>query len=120
MKDLMELNKFRQPELEIQLYGAVGDSSNGVFALRSPADGKALRVIVSTGYGWEHVSVSKINKTPTWGEMEFVKRMFFKPEEVCMQLHVAVEEHISIHKFCLHIWRPTEKEIPLPPSWMVG
>jgi hypothetical protein len=52
--------------------------------------------------------------------MEWIKRMFFKPDEVCMQLHVAESEHISYHAHCLHIWRPLEAEIPLPPDWMVG
>ena len=120
MKDLTTLSKFRQPALELQLYGTMGGSGDGIFAFRSPVDSKTLRVIASTGEGWEHVSVSRINKTPSWAEMEFVKRMLFKPEEVCMQLHVAVEEHISVHRFCLHIWRPINQEIPLPPSWMVA
>jgi hypothetical protein len=37
-----------------------------------------------------------------------------------MQLHVAVKEHINCHPYCLHIWRPHDQVIPLPPSIMVG
>lgn len=37
-----------------------------------------------------------------------------------MQLHVDVSDHISVHPNCLHIWRPTDVAIPLPPKIMVG
>ena len=120
MKDLHALNRFRQPQLEIELYGSIGGSDEGVFAFRSPADSKVLRVIASKGDGWEHVSVSKTARTPSWTEMEYIKRLFFRPDEVCMQLHVAETEHISFHDHCLHIWRPLGVVIPLPPAWMVG
>lgn len=120
MRDLHALNSHRQMSVEVQAYGIVGDEANGMFAFRSPADGRTLRVIAATGDGWEHVSVSKPTRTPTWSEMEYIKRLFFKPDEVCMQLHVAEAEHISMHDHCLHIWRPIDGSIPLPPAWMVG
>ena len=77
-------------------------------------------VIVSWGCGWEHVSVSFPSRTPTWEEMEEIKEMFFKPEEVCFQLHPALENYINYHPTCLHIRRCPEIEIPTPPYWMVG
>jgi hypothetical protein len=52
--------------------------------------------------------------------MEHVKRLFFADDECAMQLHVPPVAHISIHPFCLHIWRPQGTVIPLPPSYMVG
>lgn len=87
-----------------------------------------LRVIVSRGgdvWGaeagarWDHVSVSRCDRCPTWQEMCLVKDMFFKPDEVAMQLH-PVAEYINNHPFCLHLWRPLDAEIPLPPSILVG
>jgi hypothetical protein len=120
MIDLRALDRHRQAHLELDLYGQIGDAENGIFAFRSPTDDKVLRVIASTGDGWEHVSVSKVAKTPSWAEMEFVKRKFFKPGETAMQLHVPTADHISIHDHCLHIWRPVDQEIPRPPGWMVG
>jgi hypothetical protein len=51
--------------------------------------------------------------------MEQVKRIFFLPNEIAMQLHVAESNHISIHPNCLHIWRPHGVEIPLPPKGFV-
>jgi hypothetical protein len=46
--------------------------------------------------------------------------MFFKADEVAMELHVADAKHISHHPFCLHLWRPQKAEIPLPPAWTVA
>jgi hypothetical protein len=51
--------------------------------------------------------------------MEYAKRTFFHPNEVAMQLHVAEDEHISIHPYVLHLWRPHDVKIPLPPRMMV-
>lgn len=81
--------------------------------------GATLAVIVSNGMGWDHVSVSLKHRTPNWGEMEHVKRMFFKDDETAMQLHVPVREHISVHPYTLHIWRSQTQPIPIPLSIMV-
>jgi hypothetical protein len=120
MIDLRTLDRHRQAKLELELYGQIGGSTEGCFAFKSPSDDKVLRVIAAVGDGWEHVSVSKVAKTPSWAEMEFVKRTFFKPDETAMQLHVPPEAHISFHAHCLHLWRPVDQEIPRPPGWMVG
>lgn len=102
-------------------YGGIGDDTCGVFFVLSPIDMGRMRVIASSGAGWEHVSVSRKTRCPNWPEMEYVKRLFFHPHEVCMQLHVAEDKHLSLHPYCLHIWCPTDgREIPLPPSIMVA
>jgi hypothetical protein len=119
---------------------AVG-SNNGVFGVPSPEGPFKLNVWASNGGGWDHVSVSLNNRTPTWREMVHVKDLFFADEEVAMQLHPAKAEYVNHHPFCLHIWRPqTEAErtaliqahgeqevswptpgpIPLPPIAAVG
>ena len=94
------------------------NAGGGVFLIETP-DGNIL-IQASNGLGWDHVSVSLVDRCPTWQEMEMVKRLFFYPEEVCMQLHVAESEHISVMPYCLHIWRPQKEGIPLPPSMMVA
>lgn len=88
-----------------------------------------LRVIASRGgevHGqddpgamWDHVSVSYANRTPSWEDMCWVKSLFFFADEVAMQLH-PVEEYINNHPYCLHLWRPIEDIIPMPPSILVG
>lgn len=123
MIDLNTLNHYRVRMRNFD-GSSLGDDTCGAFLV--PVRNKHIRdykrdlsVVASSGYGWEHVSVSHPKKTPTWDEMEFIKRMFFKPEETVMQLHVSVKNHINIHPYCLHLWRPTEVELPLPPEWMV-
>lgn len=91
----------------------------GAFTLESFSGGW-LRVMAGKGYGWEHVSVSLAHRIPNYSEMKRVKRIFFEDHECVMELHVPSSEHINEHSFCLHLWRPTHKEIPRPPGWMVG
>jgi len=90
------------------------------YQMPSPKSGDLMQVIVSNGGGWDHVSVSLKHRCPNWIEMEYVKRMFFYERETAMQLHVAHNEHINCHPNCLHIWRPQNEPIPLPPGWMVA
>ena len=92
----------------------------GAWVVRSPIDDKELRIIASWGDGWDHVSVSRRNKCPSWREMEYVKRLFFRQDETAMQLHVPPADHISHHPFCLHLWKPQAADIPRPPAWMVA
>jgi len=104
-------------------YGA-----NGAFVV--PRDGVDLRIISSdgesweesglTGIPWEHVSVSVKIRCPTWNEMDYVKRIFWRDDETVIQLHVPREHHINQHDYCLHLWRMVGVEIPLPPCITVG
>lgn len=121
MKNLHELDKYRVRSPQVAAYyGGFGGARAGVFRLRSVIDMATLAIVVSSDGGWEHVSVSRQNRCPNWVEMEQVKRLFFKEDETVMQLHVPVTDHISVHNYCLHLWRPTDQEIPRPPGWMVG
>lgn len=94
--------------------GAVENDHNGAFVYT--LGGNTLRVIAASGGGWDHVSVSLEHRAPTWEEMEYIKRIFFKDDEVAMQLHVSTRDHISCHPHTLHIWRPLKAKIPLPPK----
>lgn len=93
-----------------------GDHEGGFFYIPS----KKLRIIASTGRGWDHVSVSLTDRCPTWDEMELVKRLFFKDDEVAIQIHPALKDYRSAMPFCLHLFRPQREIVPLPPSWMVA
>lgn len=80
----------------------------------------ALRVIASWGEQWDHVSVSHPSRIPTWEEMCWIKSLFFEPDEAVMQLHPPQSEYVNNHPRCLHLWRPHNATIPLPPTIMVG
>lgn len=93
----------------------------GVFQLRM--HGITLRIIASCGTDeipWEHVSVSTARRTPTWEEMDAVKRLFWDDEEAVMQLHPPRSNWVNNVATCLHLWRPLHEAIPLPPEIAVG
>ena len=113
MKRLRELNAFRDRAWERRM-GGEGDDRGGCFRVKSN-HGVELCVIAAADEGWDHISVSTPNRPPTWSEMEMVKRLFFKEDEVAFQLHVPPRDHINQHPHCLHIWRPHNAPIPMPP-----
>ena len=121
MRDLRTLDQYRDcSPWVIAQYGNSGDETCGVFMVLSPIDTAEMAVVASSDGGWDHVSVSRRNRCPNWPEMEFTKRLFFRDDETAMQLHVTPAEHINFHSTCLHLWRPQDGEILLPPGWMVA
>lgn len=114
------MDKHRVTSLDIVLmFGSLGDEKAGMFEIPAPW-GATLRIIACAGDGWDHVSVSTQRRCPNWHEMEFAKRLFFEDDEIAMQLHVTPADHINVHPYCLHLWRPHGQRIPLPPKEMVG
>ena len=92
-------------------------TNDGAFVI--PYEAIELCVISSDGMGWDHVSVSTGQRCPRWAEMQFVKDLFFKPEEVVVQFHVGKEQHINMMPYCLHLWRQQGVTYQLPPRIMV-
>lgn len=119
MRFLTLLDCFRDRAWEANMGGS-GDDGQGCFCVKSRIDGGDLRILASSGMGWDHVSVSRANRCPNWPEMEQVRHLFFRDDETVMQLHVPPSDHINCHPNCLHLWRPQDVEIPRPPSIMVG
>lgn len=96
-----------------------GDHTCGCFLV--PIKGATpVQVIASASEGWEHVSVSRPNRCPTWAEMCHIKDVFWDESDCVMQLHPPKSEYVNSHQFCLHMWKPYGAEIPMPPSYMVG
>lgn len=94
-----------------------GDEYNGAFAIRR--NGQQLLVIASSALGWDHVSVSLRDRCPTWDEMKAIKEMFFRPDEWAIEYHPPAAANISVHDYCLHLWRPHDATIPTPPRVLV-
>lgn len=114
------------PRLKLQrvkhpLHGSVGDDRNGAFVLNGPC-GRQLFVMVSDGFGWDHVSVSLVGKAteepPNWVEMCWVKDQFFEPHEAVVQYHPPRAEYVNVSE-CLHLWRPQNAPLPMPPLPLV-
>lgn len=79
-----------------------------------------LNFIMSWGAGFEHCSVSMPTRCPSWEQMCAIKDVFWNDDEVCMQLHPAKKDYVNNHPYCLHIWKPINEKIPLPPTILVG
>lgn len=114
---------FKVPEQFRIINGYFGstpiDGNNGAFMLKLKHSQK-LMAIVSDQEGWEHVSVSRKDRTPTWDEMCQVKNIFWGEEDAVVQIHPPKSEYVNNHPYCLHLWRCVHTGMPLPPSIMVG
>lgn len=122
MRDCRELEKWRfSSPAVVKHYGQDFrfDPRGGLFTIQSPTDASPLGIVASNADGWDHVSVSHRKRIPNWLEMQHVHRIFFLPHEVAMQLHVPEVDHIDINPRTLHLWRPHEGAIPLPPKEFV-
>jgi hypothetical protein len=117
MKNLNELNDYRAVQEEIRSYGVMGDDKGGLFLI--PHKGDMIKVIASSDYGWDHVSISLPDRIPNWYEMEYIKRLFFKENEIAIEYHMPTKDHINVHPYVLHLWRPINKKIPVPPKLFV-
>ena len=70
--------------------------------------------------GWEHVSVSRKSRVPSYEDLVRIKNLFWDNSDTVMQLFVPKEDHVNYRPYCLHLWRPLNSEIPRPPSLLVG
>ena len=93
--------------------------NNGAFEFK--VRGLKVRVVASDGLGWEHVSVSlERKKCPNWNTMCEVKNIFWDEEDAVIQYHPPKSQYVNCHPFTLHLWKSTDKEIPVPDPILVG
>lgn len=117
---LPEINKYRLTgDSIINYFGSTGNENVGAF--RVPYRNVKMFVIASR-IEWDHVSVSleKVNRCPTWDEMCFIKDLFFDVDEYAVQYHPTKDRYVNNHPYCLHLWRCQDKEMPMPPTELVG
>ena len=123
MKNLNQYDKFRQPH---PIIGDLGDETCGLFMF--PHNGLIFMCLVSSDK-WEHVSTSlwktkgkkgvRVKRCPTWDEMCWVKDRFWEKDECVVQYHPPSDKYVDLYKYCLHLWKPADIELPMPPEFMV-
>ncbi len=100
-----------------------GDGNNGCFILPPLIGRRYFFVIASDEIGWEHVSIhmeeGKRTRTPTWDEMNHIKNIFWDEIDTVIQYHPSKTDYVNTHPHTLHLWRPTEMLIPVPPLELV-
>lgn len=97
---------------------------NGAFWLPLVGEPATFVIVVSDLAAWDHVSVhiekkDEERRIPTWDEMEYIRKLFFRGDEWVMQLHAPADKHINMNPYTLHLWRPQKQTIPIPPAEMV-
>lgn len=114
---------FQVPEKYRVKEGRLGSASeignNGAFSIKIRNSQKVF-VIASEGDGWEHVSISRTDRCPTWEEMCDIKNMFWGEEDCVVQFHPPKSEYVNNHPYCLHLWRHMETPMIMPDSELVG
>lgn len=133
------LSRFRVKTGPLASHDSLGN--NGAFVIPFTFDSQGrpevaspshyrFSVIVSDQGGWDHVSVhisiirstrsgTLEERTPTWQEMCLIKDLFFGPEETVIQIHPPRSRYVNNHEHVLHLWRPYNRSIPMPPMFMV-
>lgn len=117
------------PNLRLELFRRVhpyvGGSESGANYGYFEVDG--LRIISSgepgerpEAAGWEHVSVSLADRTPTWAEMQRVKEMFWDESETVVQFHPRADRYVNRMPFCPHLWKKSGCDLELPPRSLIG
>lgn len=53
---------------------------------------------------WYHVSFSRTGRMPTYDDAALVRRAFFRPASVVVQVFPPESEHVNDHPYCLHLW----------------
>jgi len=118
------------PNIRVERFRAIhptlGPSESGenwgYFEIPQPLG--LLRVVAADGtskreHGWEHVSISLENRTPSWAEMCFVKDLFWSDDETVLQFHPRKAAYVNIHPHVLHLWRRRNVDVELPPSQLI-
>ena len=115
----------QEPNLQIEQYrrvhpalGASPSGSNyGFFVVRKYRATYAS--LPCDGEGWDHVSVSLEDRCPTWGEIQFVKELFFDDSETVVQFHPRKSHYVNKMPHCLHLWKRHGSDYDLPPEILI-
>lgn len=123
MKDAPQKYRVEHPFIPENLI----TGNNGMFVMpHYKVNDYEIRCMISDGLDWEHVSVTVAHKRkeasrcPTWEEMCWVKDLFWNEDEVVIQYHPAKADYVSMHPYCLHLWKPIGMILPTPDPLMVG
>jgi hypothetical protein len=126
--DWSHLDQWRLLDPRSQFYSERG-ATYGAFYIPHPEKGHLKFEIIAAdgkevGDHWEHVSakVSDINgrlRTPGWAEMDYLKSLFWEPDEVVVQYHINGADKVNNHPNVLHLWRNATLPFPQPPTIFV-
>lgn len=112
--------KYRVVTGEYRTTPAHGNNGSFLVPMPPPSTTKAL-CMVSDQNGWEHVRVSVgKSRAPNWHVMEALKNVFWASDDVVMQLHLPPDSFKNPREHIMHLWRPVDGGIPVPPPICLG
>lgn len=56
------------------------------------------------GKTWQHVSVSRMRRIPSYEDVALAKRIFIGAEKKAIQVFPPQAQHVNIHPYVLHLW----------------
>lgn len=65
------------------------------------------------GKRWIHLSIARRSRLPSWEELVAARNVFIGPEKLVVQVLAPAGRHISIHRYCLHLWHCLDGD-PVP------
>lgn len=57
-----------------------------------------------------HVSISRRDRYPTWGEIKAIREAFYDADVDVMMVMPKKADYVNLHKNCFHLWQT-------PASW---
>jgi len=91
----------------------------GLFFIPSGSE-SPLRVLLSDGCGWDHVSIMHPDRPPTNQEVAAVRVMFWEREEIVVEYHDPLvfipETPVTIR----HLWCPQGCQLLRPPAMVAS
>jgi hypothetical protein len=120
------MRKICPPELDAArvVHPVAGESPAGEMYGFFVFDAKDAIAVMSSGEAdndptvyasdWEHISVARANRIPSWDDMKRMKELFWDDDECVVQFHPPKADYVNIQPYVLHIWKPPYA-LELPP-----
>lgn len=85
-------------------------AKNGELFLNSKMSGEPaiIGADVWPTHNSERAMMYFVNRCPTWPEMVALKNIFWKSNEICIQVHPNRENYVNRLPYALHLWKPKD------------
>lgn len=87
------------PSTWLQTDPGVFQHINGLMVISS-----VVQDCAQDGRRWHHVSCSRVDRLPSYQDLQNVKRLFVGAERKAVQVFPRESEWCNDHPYCLHLW----------------
>ena len=61
-------------------------------------------LVEADGKRWQHVSLSRAARLPSWEDLRAVKDLFIGRDKMAIQVLPRAADYCNVHPHCLHLW----------------